>query len=72
MQADVVLIQAERRLIERADKLIVLADSSKFLVSASFSLCELREVDVLVTDNGIRREDLATLREHGVEVIVTD
>jgi DeoR family ulaG and ulaABCDEF operon transcriptional repressor len=72
MQADVVLIQAERRLIERADKLIVLADSSKFLASASFSLCALSEVDVLVTDNGIRRDDLATLREHDVEVIVTD
>ena len=30
MQADIILVTAERRLIERADEIIVLADSSKF------------------------------------------
>lgn len=72
MQADVVLIQAERRLIERADKLIVLADSSKFEGTASFALCELSEVDTVVTDSGARPEDLRMLRAGGVEVIVAE
>jgi DeoR family ulaG and ulaABCDEF operon transcriptional repressor len=34
MQADVVLIQAEQKLMDKADQLIVLADSSKFRGSA--------------------------------------
>lgn len=72
MQADVVLVQAERKLMARADKLVVLADSSKFSASASFVLCALSEVDILVTDSGIGRESLAMLKRSSVEVIVAD
>lgn len=72
MQADGVLIQAEQRLMERADKLIVLADSSKFLASASFVLCALPRVDVLVTDKGVRKDDLALLKSHKVETIIAE
>lgn len=72
MQADGVLVQAERRLMGRADALVVLADSSKFRTSASFVLCPLSEVDILVTDRGVRREDLTLLKSHKVEVIVAE
>jgi DeoR family ulaG and ulaABCDEF operon transcriptional repressor len=72
MQADGVLVHAERKLMERADALIVLADSSKFRGSASFVLCPLSDVDILVTDAAIRREDLALLKSQKVEVVVAD
>jgi len=72
MQADGVLVQAERKLMARADSLVVLADSSKFRASASFVLCPLSEVDILVTDDGIGREDLAFLKGHEIEVIVAE
>jgi len=72
MQADGVLVQAERKLMERADSLVVLADSSKFHAGASFVLCPLSEVDILVTDRGVRREDLALLKSHKIEVIVAE
>jgi DeoR family ulaG and ulaABCDEF operon transcriptional repressor len=72
MQADVVLIQAEQKLLARADQLIVLVDSSKFRASASFVVCDLGAIDVVITDAGITAEETAMLKAHGVEVIVAD
>jgi DeoR family ulaG and ulaABCDEF operon transcriptional repressor len=72
MQADVVLIQAEQKLLARADQLIVLVDSSKFRTSASFVVCGLEEIDVVVTDAGISAAETAMLRAAGIEVIVAD
>jgi DeoR family transcriptional regulator, ulaG and ulaABCDEF operon transcriptional repressor len=72
MQADVVLIQAEQKLMDKADTLVVLADSSKFRASASFLVCDLGAIDVLVTDAGITDTEAAILRGHGVEVVVAE
>ena len=62
MQADVVLVAAERRLIERAEELILLVDSSKFQGSGNV-VCDLDELDVVITDKGIPKRDLAMLRK---------
>ena len=70
MQADVVLIQAEQKLMNKADKLIVLVDSSKFRTSASFVVCGLDAIDIVVTDAGITAQEAAMLRDQGIEVIV--
>lgn len=70
MQADVVLVAAERRLIDRAEQVILLVDSSKFTSSSGAIVCGLDEVDVLVTDGGIPDATAAALREAGVEVLV--
>ena len=71
MQADVVLVAAERRLIERAEELILLVDSSKFQGSGNV-VCDLEEVDVVVTDSGAGKSDLAMLHASGIKVIVAD
>jgi DeoR family ulaG and ulaABCDEF operon transcriptional repressor len=70
MQADVVLIQAEQKLMDKADQLIVLADSSKFRGSATFLVCGLDEIDIVITDAGLRETDLDLLKAHEVEVII--
>ena len=70
MQADVVLIQAEQKLMSRADQLIVLVDSSKFRASASFVVCDLAAIDVVVTDAGVTEAEIAMLEAHDIEVIV--
>ena len=70
MQADIVLVAAERRLIERADELILLVDSSKFQASSGHVVCSLKEVDVVVTDAGIEKKSRAMLEAAGVKVIV--
>jgi DeoR family ulaG and ulaABCDEF operon transcriptional repressor len=70
MQADVVLVAAERRLIDRAEQVILLVDSSKFVSSSGTIVCGLDEVDVVVTDAGIEPEMQAALERAGVRVVV--
>ena len=70
LQADVVLVAAERRLIERADQLIVLVDSSKFDAPSGNVVCGLDAIDTVVTDSGITAEHRRLLRRAGVEVII--
>lgn len=53
MQPDVILVAAERRLIERAKQIVVLVDSSKFNGPSGHVVCPLDEIDVLVTDSGV-------------------
>ncbi len=69
MQADVVLVAAERRLIERAEQLILLVDSSKFQGSGNV-VCDLEEVDVVVTDKAIAKSSLRMLKTAGIKVVI--
>lgn len=70
MQADMLLVAAERRLIERADKIIVLMDSSKFDGPSGHVVCRLDEIDVIVTDKGISRRNRALLKTADIQLII--
>lgn len=50
MQADVILVAAERRLIDRAEEVILLVDSSKFRTQSGTIVCRLDEIDTIITD----------------------
>ena len=65
MQADVVLVAAERRLIDVAEKLILLVDSSKFANPTGIVVCDLDQVDTVITDAGLTRDQRAKLEEAG-------
>jgi DeoR family ulaG and ulaABCDEF operon transcriptional repressor len=68
-QNDVLLVQAERRLLSRADELIVLVDSSKFSESAGHVVCALDEVSTIITDQGLSDSEAKTLEALGPKVI---
>jgi len=70
MQSDVILAQAERRLLERADELVLLVDSSKFEAPTGHVICTLDEVDIVVTDRNIRDEHARMLEQAGVRLIM--
>jgi DeoR family transcriptional regulator, ulaG and ulaABCDEF operon transcriptional repressor len=70
MQQDVILVAAERQLINRADKVILLVDSSKFVSSSGAIVCGLDQVDVLITDSGIDQAMAARLESSGVSLTV--
>ncbi len=72
MQADVVLVAAERRFIDRADEIILLVDSSKFQVSSGNVVCNLRDIDAVVTDNGITSQHREMLEAAGIRIIFAD
>ncbi len=72
MEADPLLIQAEQKLIDQADELVVLADSSKFKKRSSLILCPLERITTVITDNGIRDEDRQMLEDAGISLVVAD
>lgn len=72
MEADPLLIQAEQKLIDQADELVVLVDSSKFEKRSSLILCRLERITTVITDQGIRDEDRKMLEAAGVGLIVAD
>ena len=70
MQPDVILVAAERRLIDRADTVILMVDASKFTSTSGAIVCGLDEIDMVVT-NAPPPPDLAqALSANGVRVIV--
>jgi DeoR family transcriptional regulator, ulaG and ulaABCDEF operon transcriptional repressor len=71
MQDDVILVAAERRLIDRAEQVILLVDSSKFASSSGAIVCALDEVDVLITDQPPPPDIAELLQNAGVRLIIT-
>lgn len=70
MQADPVLVAAERRLIDRAEDVILLVDSSKFRSQSGTIVCGLDEIDTIITDSGIAPDIAQGLRDAGVKLVV--
>lgn len=67
--SDPQLIQAERMMIEHADELIILADSSKFEFTGSLFLCGYDAVSMIITDSGISGVHRETAESQGVTVV---
>ena len=61
-----------RVMIRTAQKTIVLADSSKFGRRGFSKICDLDEVDQIITDSGISQHTLSQLRSRGIEVTVVE
>ena len=61
-----------RAMIEAAQKVVVLADSSKFGRRGFSKICDLESVDRIITDSNIQPLYLERLRERGIEVTVVD
>ena len=72
MEADPLLIQAEKRLIGQAEELVVLVDSSKFQRKAGLVLCGLNRVSTVITDTGASDSAVQLLEHYGVRVITVE
>jgi DeoR family transcriptional regulator, ulaG and ulaABCDEF operon transcriptional repressor len=70
MEGDPLLIQAEQKLINQADELIVLVDSSKFRQRSSLILCGLDRISTIITDDGVTESEQRMLENAGVKLIV--
>ena len=60
--------RTNRSLVERARQVTVVADSSKIGKVAFARICDLTEVDELITDDGADQDALAALEQSGVRV----
>lgn len=59
----------KRALIEVSEKVVLLADSSKFTTRAMVKVCGWEGISTLITDEGISREAETYLRDNNVKVI---
>jgi DeoR family transcriptional regulator of aga operon len=60
----------DRALMARADQVVVVSDSSKIGHVAFARICELSEVDQLITDDGADPAAVAAIEEAGVKVTI--
>lgn len=72
IEGDPLIASAETKLLKRAEKLVVLADASKFAPRGSLVVCPLARVNAVITDRNAPPEALAMLRDAGVQTIVVD
>lgn len=72
LEDDPLPLRAARTLRKQSQRLVVLADSSKFLESRSLAVFTLSEVDVFVTDDGLSDAAHRMLVDAGIEVVVAE
>jgi DeoR family fructose operon transcriptional repressor len=70
--SNALLVETERQMIEAAEEVIVVSDSSKLGHSALAQLCSLQTVDRLITDAGITDEWRQIVDRAGVELTVVE
>ena len=56
-------------MVERADRMVLLADSSKLGIGAGFTYAPLDRVTLLITDTDATDEDVEILLEAGIHEI---
>jgi DeoR/GlpR family transcriptional regulator of sugar metabolism len=59
-----------RKMIERARKVVIVADRSKFGRDVMVKVADLTDVDVVVSDSGLSEECQGLLRRHSIECVL--
>jgi DeoR/GlpR family transcriptional regulator of sugar metabolism len=67
--ANMLEVEVKRLIVQRAEKVVLLADSSKFGKRQSLTVVPMDSVDTLVTDEAFGDSDARSLHQIGVEVI---
>lgn len=63
--------RVNRQILDRARKVVVITDSSKFLSFAFARICDLEQISTIVTDEGLSPKTRKELVKRGVEVVIT-
>ncbi|MGQ8367269.1 DeoR/GlpR family DNA-binding transcription regulator [Glaciecola sp. 1036] len=72
METDPLLILAEQKLRKRADKLVVLVDSTKIGIRGNLIFCSLSDVDTIITDSKADPGYIEKFKQQGITVIIAD
>ena len=67
---NLLLVGTEQAMMQAADEVIVVADSSKFGHSSLALLCGLSDIDILVVDAGISASWQSRIRDAGVKLMI--
>jgi DeoR/GlpR family transcriptional regulator of sugar metabolism len=66
------LVQAERRMLAQSQRAVLLLDSGKFGQQALARVCELSEIDIVVTDAAITADQKREILAAGCELVIAD
>ena len=69
---NLLLVEAERKMMQQAQQVVLLVDSSKFGQQALAPLCALGEIDVVVSDAELAEEHREQVRGAGCQLIIAD
>lgn len=64
------VVGSEQKMIEIADRVIIVADHTKYARSGMFPVAPLSAANVVVSDAGLAPECLSLLHRHGIEVLL--
>ena len=70
METDPLIVHSTTALLDRAEEIIVLADSRKLQQRSAMIVAPLSRISTLVTDAEARPQELDALRAAGIEVII--
>jgi DeoR/GlpR family transcriptional regulator of sugar metabolism len=59
-----------RIMMERTKRVVLLLDHTKWGLQALAHIADIDEIDTIITDEYVRREEIAVAREMGVEVLI--
>lgn len=62
--------EVPRKMVERSEKCVLVADSSKWNKCSLIKMMELRDVNVLISDEGLSADAQATIRDAGIELLL--
>jgi len=62
--------RVNRQIVARAERLMVVTDSTKFNKSAFANIAPLSEIDIVITDSGISRAVIEIMRDNDVELVI--
>jgi DeoR family fructose operon transcriptional repressor len=67
---NLLLVQVEKQMMQQAQRVILLADAEKFGQQALSKLCPLSDVDVVVSDEALPREQRDLVKAAGCELVI--
>ncbi|WP_244852196.1 DeoR/GlpR family DNA-binding transcription regulator [Bacillus sp. J14TS2] len=69
MSSDLYEAEIKRAMVSAGEKIVLLADHSKFQKVGLTSFCHLKDIDILITSDLVDEQILKEIRDAGVEVI---
>ncbi|HEY1921704.1 MAG TPA: DeoR/GlpR family DNA-binding transcription regulator [Tepidisphaeraceae bacterium] len=69
---NMLLVAAERRMMEQSQQVVLLADSGKFGQQALVRLCDLAQVDTVISDENLPPDQRRAVEDAGCELIIAE
>jgi len=63
-------IEMKKQMIQRAKKRIILADHKKFNRTGPIKICNLSDIDIIITSEGLEEQYRKNIEELGVKVVI--